>query len=163
MPTKIITAMEGETLRDYAKSKDGENRVAIFPEAGLSASEQAAFLLTSGDDFDEVITFSPFIISDAVAGSLMVLDSDSDVSLKLGDSISRISMKLGYPETIGGIALSVIKEAREQLESATSAEEITGLISDINHTLGDSVEKVLFVKVALEKQKAIDNDPGMSM
>ena len=60
--------------------------------------------LHHGGDFEEVITLSPFIISEAANGQLVVLGPDQDaehVMLRHGDSVNKVTMSLWRRETIG--------------------------------------------------------------
>lgn len=72
---KIITAIHGQALRDYAATKATNKRVAIFPEAGLSPLEQSVFIKNEESNYDEVITFSPYIISSVQQSMVHVIDS----------------------------------------------------------------------------------------
>lgn len=86
----IVTAKDAKVLRDYAATKQACDNVAIFPESGRSAAEQADFIRTLPQDIAEISTFSPFIISDAPAGCLQVLDLPGNQhGIKQADSVNR--------------------------------------------------------------------------
>lgn len=141
---KVITATSGKVLRDYANDfllkKATNERVAVFPEAGLDANEQAAFVLENKDKFDVVITLSPFIISDSK--NLTVL-GELGSKPKFGDSVNKVTMNLWRRETVGDIAKQKVEEFRSMQPS-------DDLIGDIYNELGDSVERVLLINVVMD-------------
>jgi len=154
--TIIITARDGKTLRDYAASRSGNPRTAIFPEMGLSPDEQAAFLEEHGGEYDEVITFSAFIVSDASPGSLQVLGEDpADVPLKQGDSVNKITMKLWRSDTIGNRGQAILDDARNRLGLADDRRSVEKIIHSVYESLGDSVERVLFIRTAMSKADSL--------
>jgi hypothetical protein len=151
----IITAHDGDKLREYAKLYRNNKNVLTFPEYGLSANEQANIVKSVGNDHEKIITFSSFIISDAEEGKLIIIDNDEhQCPINHGDSINKITMALGRKETIGNMALSKLKAAREQVETASTKEDILNIITHISRDIGDSIEKMLFIKTAYSK---IDN------
>lgn len=155
----VTTARSGDALRRYAEQNADKPRVAIFPEQGLSPEEQAAFLAQHGEGYDEVITFSPFIVSDAARDALNILDLSREEATKLnikhGDSINRITKGLWRPSTIGGLAQSRIDSYRDTLEKTRSVEQIDDLIDTAYRELGDSVERILLIDQAIKKCEAL--------
>lgn len=147
----VITARNGKTLRQLAKQAEGNKHIAIFPEAGLSPTEQAAFLKTNANSYTSVITFSPFIISDAE--EVNILD-DNDLEIEMGSSVNKIILCLWRKETIGDIGLSKIKALRNQLDVAQTKDTIDLIITQA-YELGDSIERMFFIKTALDKQDSI--------
>lgn len=149
MTMVITTARNGQLLREYAKSKQGMERVAIFPEAGHSSEEQAFFLKNNVENYDEIVTFSAYIISDAAPGSLQILDDlNRTNAIRHGDSVNKIGMALWHRFTIGSQAYETLESARNQLPLLRSREEIEALISNIAESLGDSIEKHSFLTAA---------------
>lgn len=152
---KVITATNGKVLRDYANDfllkKATTERVAVFPEAGLDANEQAAFVLENNNKYDVVFTLSPFIISDAK--NLTVL-GELDSKPKFGDSVNKVTMNLWRRETVGDIA-------KQKVEDFRTMQPSDDLISDIYNELGDSVERVLLINVVMDgidgKEKKVKN------
>ena len=147
---RVVTASSGQMLRDYASRRRGQPRVAVFPESGLSPGEQAAFMNEYADQYDEIVTFSPFIISDARPNALRVLDQPFH-DLCRGDSVNRIVMRLGQGHTIGGGVRAQLDRAIAAFSDATTAEAIDEVIRGLNH-LGDSVEEITTVKLAMDKR-----------
>ena len=148
----ITTAKDGQTLRDYATSIKHDKNVLIFPESGLSANEQAAFLLSIGDKYSEVVTFSSFIISDAAEDQLKILDDKSfQCPVNHGDSVNKITMALGRRQTIGDSALATLAQASTKIVTANRTVDIDNIIKSISNKLGDSVEKMFFLKDAYAK------------
>lgn len=151
MRTIVTTARSGEMLREYAAKMSGCDGIVAFPEAGLSPIEQACFMEQSAGRYCEVITFSSFIISDADVGCLRVLGAEANVYIKHGDSVNRVTMSLGQRDTIGSIAAAKLASARSAVSKALSADDINEIIDGVVRLLGDSVEKTLFVKMALDR------------
>jgi hypothetical protein len=148
----VTTAKDGQTLRDYANLIKHDKNVIIFPESGLSANEQTAFMLSTGDKYTEVVTFSSFIISDAAEDQLKILDDESfQCPVHHGDSINKVTMGIWRRETIGDSALEKLTEARTKLNSANSEVAINKIIKSLSRQLSDSVEKMFFLKVAYDK------------
>jgi restriction system-associated AAA family ATPase len=105
-----------------------------------------------------ITTHSPFLISDSKPEKVLVFAKDKAsgaVSITqpdyntLGASINKITMNtFGKRETIGGHAQAVLEALRARFEQG--AEDKDALITEINHQLGDSVEKVLLIKAILD-------------
>lgn len=144
---KVITAKEGCVLRDFAHSQKDNKDISIFPESGLSPNEQASFLKDNAGKFTSVITFSPFIVSDA--SDLHVLD-DKHANVQMGSSINKVTMQLWRRETIGDIAKDALQVLRTQSEKACTESELNNIITQC-YELGDSVERVLFIHHLIEK------------
>lgn len=69
----------------------------------------------------------------------------------LGASINKISMKtFGRTETIGGYAEKQLNDIKKRFEAGAPKQE---LIDEVNNLLGDSVEKVLFIKRVLDSME----------
>ncbi len=150
----VVTARNGAALRELAKQAEGNKHIAIFPESGLSPTEQAGFLKANANSYTTVITFSPFIISDAE--EVNVID-DKEIDIEMGSSVNKIVLHLWRKETIGDIALTKIKALREQLDVAQTKDDIDLIITDA-YELGDSIERLLFIKTALDKLEAALDD-----
>jgi len=132
---EIITATTGKLLREHIKGIRVTNRIAIFPESGLDANEQAAFVKENIRDYDVVFTLSPFIISDAP--SLTVL-GEVETKPKFGDSVNSVVMHLWRSQTIGDLALEKIDELRTHPVTDE-------LIENIYKEVGDSIERVFLL------------------
>ncbi|MHA4969725.1 restriction system-associated AAA family ATPase [Pseudomonas extremorientalis] len=110
-----------------------------------------------------ITTHTPFLISDSKPDKVLVFAKDktsNTVSIRhpdyntLGASINKITMNtFGKRETIGGHAQALLEALRARFEQG--AEDKESLISEINHQLGDSVEKMLLIKAILD-----GNQPG---
>ena len=150
---KVTTALNGTRLRDYAQGHVDNPRVSIFPEAGLSPDEQAAFLLERGDEFDEIITFSPFILSDTPQEALNVLDDEQGVFVenhRQGASVNKITMNWRR-ETIGEIAKQHFDALREKA-LGDETPDYEALMRQA-YDMGDSVEQTLLINTLMDAQK----------
>jgi len=117
----------------------------------------------NGSDGQEMLvtTHTPFLISDSRPEKVLVFNkADGVVSVShpgyntLGASINKITMAtFGKRETIGGHAQAMLDDLRQRFEQGEDKEQ---LIAEINHQLGDSVEKVLLIKTILDA----DSDNG---
>jgi len=146
---KVVTAERGKALRDYAKKFTGVERVAIFPESGLSPNEQALFIKARGSDFDIIITFSAFIISDADEVEII----DCEKKIKAGSSINQITMSLWRSQTVGELVKDKFTSLR-QVANNGKQEQIDCAI-DQAYQLGDSIERTLFISFALSKANSL--------
>ncbi|ESS71666.1 ABC transporter [Methyloglobulus morosus KoM1] len=108
-----------------------------------------------------ITTHTPFLISDSKPEQVLVFTKeDGIVDVKrpdyntLGASINKITLKtFDKKETIGGYAeqqMKMLKERFEQGRDSDTDGEKKSLIDEINHQLGDSVEKILLIKTILD-------------
>lgn len=102
---------------------------------------------------------SPFIISDCRKENVLVFEKNDEGKVEwhnpdfqtFGASANAITIKVfNRRETIGNFALGKLDALKERL---ASNEDPDKLIDEANATLGDSVEKVLFVNQALNKKE----------
>lgn len=156
MAVKITTAIDGDTLRKYAERVTGDPGICVFPEARLSPSEQASFVQQNGYRFDEIITFSSFIISDAEDGCVTVLDRECH-GVRHGDSINKVCMNLWRRETIGDVVESKFENVRLRIERAETDSVLELLLNEVAYSFGDSVEKLLLMNVLNVRMKAIES------
>lgn len=106
-----------------------------------------------------ITTHSPFLISDSKPDKVLVFEKHEqlgEVTIKhpeyntLGASINKITMNtFGKRETIGGIAEALLERFKARFEAGQ--ENLSELIHEIEHELGDSVEKILLIKAMLDK------------
>jgi restriction system-associated AAA family ATPase len=103
---------------------------------------------------------SPFIISDCRQENVLVFEKNEDGKVEwhkpdfntFGASANAITIKVfGRKETIGDYALSRLEILRQRLKDGESPET---LIEEASKGLGESVEKVLFVNQAIDKEEA---------
>jgi hypothetical protein len=147
---KVITAKSGPILRKYAEQFKGNAQVSIFPECGLSPSEQAFYLKECGAGLSLIITFSPYIISDS--DNVHVIDLD--IETQMGASINKISMMIWRRETIGELANDKLMMLRASIKTANK-EQIEAIINQA-YELGDSVERTLFISYAIRIMDELD-------
>ena len=110
---------------------------------------------SKGDHEMLVTTHTPFLISDSRPEKVLVFKKeDGVVSVSrpnyntLGASINKITMTtFGKRETIGGRAQTMLDDFRLRFEAG---EDKVQLMEEINHQLGDSVEKVLLIRIILD-------------
>lgn len=106
-----------------------------------------------------ITTHTPFLISDSKREYVLVFNNSANKTVEvtrpdyntLGASVSKITMKtFGKTETIGGYAEKQLNEIKERFEAGAPKQE---LIDEVNKLLGDSVEKVLFIKRVLDSME----------
>ncbi len=138
------------------------------PETHFNPDWRAKFISSIRDCFDDknneskmremlITTHTPFLISDSKKEYVLVFNKNHDCKTvevtrpdynTLGASINKITMKsFGKKETIGGYAEKRLNEIKERFEAGAPKQE---LIDEVNYLLGDSVEKVLFIKRVLD-------------
>lgn len=103
-----------------------------------------------------ITTHSPFLISDSKSEYVFVFTNNKETGqvevvrpeyTTLGASINKITMMtFNKKETIGGYAEKQLNVIKNKFEAGEPGQ---GLIDEVNELLGDSVEKVLFVKKVL--------------
>jgi restriction system-associated AAA family ATPase len=142
------------------------------PETHLNPDWRASYIATlrAALEADEstrkvlrevlLTSHSPFIISDCRKENVLVFTKDPatrKVSWErpdfetFGASANAITIKIfGQTETIGDYAMKTITSLRQRLEAGENPGQ---LINEAGRELGDSVEKVLFVNQALNKQE----------
>jgi restriction system-associated AAA family ATPase len=107
-----------------------------------------------------ITTHTPFLISDSKKEYVMVFNKNTESKMvevtrpdynTLGASINKITMKTFCKiETIGGYAEKQLNEIKERFEAGAAKQD---LIDEVNSLLGDSVEKVLFVRRVLDSME----------
>ena len=112
-----------------------------------------------------ITTHSPFLISDSRPKKVLVFEknkNDNKVYITepeyntLGASINKITMStFGKLETIGGRAQEVLGSFRARFERGEGSDE---LIEEIDHELGDSVEKILLIRTILDSEVKGDGE-----
>jgi hypothetical protein len=75
---------------------------------------------------------------------------DSDVNIDMGSSVNKVTLVLWRSETIGDVAKDKLKQLRDKSEKANK-EDLQAIIDEA-YELGDSVERVLFIKTIMDKQ-----------
>ncbi len=108
-----------------------------------------------------VTTHTPFLISDSKKDYVLIFNKNVESKRvevfrpdynTLGASINKITMKsFGKTATIGGYAEKQLNEIKERFENGAPRQEI---IDEVNNLLGDSVEKVLFIKKVIDSMEA---------
>ena len=141
------------------------------PETHLNPDWRASYVSTlraalEADPATETVmrevlltSHSPFIISDCQRENVLVFVKDDEGRVEwhnpdfktFGASANAITMKVfGRMETIGDYALSKLTNLRHRLEGS---DDPATLIEEADALLGDSVEKVIFIKQALDKKE----------
>ncbi|MCB1805757.1 MAG: restriction system-associated AAA family ATPase [Candidatus Competibacteraceae bacterium] len=108
-----------------------------------------------------ITTHTPFLISDSKPEKVLVFKKKNGaVNISrpdyntLGASINKITMNtFGKRETIGGHAQAILEALRQRFTDGENKEQ---LIDEIDHQLGDSVEKILLIKTILDSMEAQD-------
>lgn len=147
----VTTASNAQLLRDYAATKQHDAGVVIFPENNRSAAEQASIISELAPDTVEVITFSPFVLSDAPTGSLQILDSgEASHGIKHADSVNRITMRLWRRSTIGQVGEAAIEQIRSQMQQTDDVATLETLANTLT-ALGDSIERHMLITEVYRK------------
>lgn len=125
--------------------------MAIFPEAGLCPNEQAAFLLSNKHMLTEVITFSPYIISDAEPDQVHFIDDTSERSFK-AESVGIMLRRVWRQKPFGEIADRDMRKMLMSVYDASSSADVAHLIQDVAD-IGDSEYKAHLLKELLTIRK----------
>jgi len=137
------------------------------PETHFNPEWRANFISRLLESFKDshdhemlITTHTPFLISDSKPEKVLVFNknkTDGRISISrpdyntLGASINKITMAtFGKRETIGGHAQAILADLRQRFEQGEDKDK---LIAEINHQLGDSVEKVLLIKTILDSME----------
>jgi restriction system-associated AAA family ATPase len=106
-----------------------------------------------------ITSHSPFIVSDTKEDNVFIFEKDTKgiVHCKKADfntfgaSVNKITMKVfDKKETIGDVAKDKLAEYKKRLNAD---EDIDTIIHDIDFELGESVEKILFMKMLFDKEE----------
>lgn len=133
------------------------------PETHFNPDWRAKFISRLRDCFSQgqsrdtmremlITTHSPFLISDSRQEYVLLFDKNkalNSASVKrpnfntLGASINKITMEaFEKGSTIGGYAEQILNKFKKRLSDGEAADKI---VDEVNRTLGDSIEKVLFI------------------
>jgi len=130
------------------------------PETHFNPAWRAKYISTLRNCFegDEVspevliTSHSPFIISDSKRENVLVFAKDGDNVVQarvpkfntFGASINKITRGVfDRRKTIGDYASEIIDEFKEEMETT---DDMEGLFERLDETIGDSIEKTLFMK-----------------
>jgi restriction system-associated AAA family ATPase len=107
-----------------------------------------------------ITTHTPFLVSDSKKEYVLLFNKDKKTHQittqrpefnTLGASVNKITMEaFGKTETIGGYAQQKLNELRQRFEDGGDKEAI---IEETNRVLGDSVEKILFLKKVIDSME----------
>lgn len=155
---KVITG-KSANLKKLIELNAKDNDI-IFPENGLDPEEQANFMLTLNDFDGRIFTFSPWIISDTHEDDLYVVQEDGKLIQldfnNFGASVNKITMKIFRRSTIGEKSSKKLESFKEDIDNINTETELEKLADTLDKTIGESVEKILFLKYVydrIEKEK----------
>ncbi|MEG6512506.1 restriction system-associated AAA family ATPase [Desulforamulus ruminis] len=141
------------------------------PETHFNPDWRAKFISRLRDCFSEgksgetiremlITTHSPFLISDSRQEYVLLFDKNkalNSVSVRrpdfntLGASINKITMEaFEKGSTIGGYAEQILNKFKKRLSDGEAADKI---IDEANRTLGDSIEKILFINELVNRRR----------
>lgn len=153
-----ITGTDRKVLKAVADRLEKTRHVYYLPERDLDLHQQWGFvqrlkILTPKND-SIVITQCAWIISDS-KNVLVMGRNIREVSVPefntFGASVNKITMGIfERRETMGDYSISVLKALQDRLEAGESP---SALIEESYQVLGDSVERTLFINMALDKKK----------
>jgi hypothetical protein len=149
-----------------------QKTVSYLPEHYLNVLEQAAYIdgMHTGriSKADLVITQAPFIISDFPLDMVLVFEPKgrgdwvvtSPEFQTFGASANKITMcLLGRRDTIGDYARRKLNGLVKRLDAG---EDPTRLITEVEHAMGESVEKCIFVNNCIDKEDELAKHTGNS-
>lgn len=136
------------------------------PETHFNPDWRAKYISTLRKCFESdktapevlITSHSPFIVSDSPRENVLVFKKNNENVVRcerpdfktFGASINKITMKVfDKTDTIGDYANSKLQEFKERFAQGEDAQII---IDEVENTLGDSMEKVLFLKLLFDKQ-----------
>jgi len=135
------------------------------PETHFNPAWRAKYISTlrkcfEGDEASPevlITSHSPFIVSDSKMENVLVFDKDEHGVVAcnrpnfntFGASVNKITMGIFEKrETIGEYANQIIDEFKERMETT---EDLEALFSELDDTIGDSIEKTLFMKELFDR------------
>ena len=167
---KSFSDGEHQLLHTLGLCRLFKNTQSLFlldePETHFNPDWRANFVTRLHDCFNGseghemfVTTHTPFLISDSKPEKVLVFKKENGmVSVKhpeyntLGASINKITMAtFDKRETIGLRAQTMLDGLRQRFEQGEDKEQ---LLTEINQQLGDSVEKVLLIKMIIDSMEA---------
>lgn len=110
-----------------------------------------------------ISSHSPFIVSDIKEDNVLIFarDKQGTVSCKkpdfntFGASVNKITMKVfGKRETIGNVSKDKLERYKQRF---SDNEDIDTIIRNMDKELGESIEKILFLKTLLGIEKQVKN------
>jgi hypothetical protein len=140
--------------------------VDYLPEQRLGILEQTAYIdgMHNGriNKMDLVITQAPFIISDFPRSNVLVFEARGQVASPefetFGASVNKITMcLLKRAITMGDYAKRNLDGLVKRLDTG---DDPTKLISEVEHSMGDSVEKCIFINNCIHKEEDLAKHTG---
>lgn len=135
------------------------------PETHFNPAWRAKYISTlrkcfEGDEVSPevlITSHSPFIVSDSKTENVLMFEKDENNVVKctrpnfntFGASVNKITMGIFEKrETIGEYAGQIIDEFKARMETT---DDLEALFSELDETLGDSIEKTLFMKELFDR------------
>ena len=167
--SKSLSDGEHQFLHTIGLALLYKNTPSLFlldePETHFNPAWRAKYISTLKKCFDgdsispEVLitSHSPFIVSDSQPDNVIIFEKDEQniVTCKrpdfntFGASVNKITMGIFEKrETIGEYAHQIIDKFKERMETA---DDLEALFSELDQTIGDSIEKTLFMKELFDR------------
>jgi len=135
------------------------------PETHFNPAWRAKYISTlrkcfKDDDISPevlVTSHSPFIVSDSMPENVLVFEKDDQGVVEctrpnfntFGASVNKITMGIFEKrETIGEYAGQIIDEFKKRMETT---DDLEALFTELDETIGDSIEKTLFMKELFDR------------
>jgi len=171
--TRTLSDGEYQFMHSIGLALLYKNTSSLFlldePETHFNPAWRPKYISTLRDCFegDEVspevliTSHSPFIVSDSKQENVLIFDKGEGNKVEchrpdfntFGASVNKITMKIfDKVDTIGDLAQSKLNEFQVRFESG---EDIDTLILEVDNILGESMEKILFIKELMNKRDAI--------
>lgn len=122
--------------------------MSVLKKCFKNSKTKAEFLITS---------HSPFIVSDTKEDNVIFFEKDKNGNAKrkqisfntFGASVNKITSKIfGKNDSMGDLSKELMDSYREKIDDSPNLKE---LMKDIENDLGESVEKILLLKVIFDK------------
>lgn len=167
--TRSLSDGEHQFLHSIGLSLLYKNTSSLFlldePETHFNPAWRANYISTLRECFkgDEVspeiliTSHSPFIVSDSKPEKVLVFEKNEHNKVTcerpgfntFGASINKITMNIFEKrETIGEYAGQIIDNFKERMETT---DDLESLFSELDETIGDSIEKTLFMKELFDR------------
>lgn len=169
--SKSLSDGEHQFLHTIGLALLYKNTESLFlldePETHFNPDWRAKYISTLRKCFDDneknpealISSHSPFIVSDSPREKVLIFRKDDDNFVNcdrpdfntFGASIGKITMKVfDKTDTIGDYANSKLQALRKRFDDGENVEQ---LIDEVENSMGDSMEKILFLKLLFDKQE----------
>ncbi|MCF6345019.1 MAG: restriction system-associated AAA family ATPase [Thiomicrorhabdus sp.] len=169
--SKSLSDGEHQFLHTIGLALLYKNTESLFlldePETHFNPSWRAKYISTLRKCFEGtnrlpeilITSHSPFIVSDSYRENVLIFKKDDHNTVicerpdfnTFGASASKITMKVfDKTDTIGDFSHSKLREFRKRFDEG---EDVERLIKEVENDIGDSMEKILLLKLLFDTQE----------